>query len=627
MLFDIAGRVPRPQVQPLVAGDPVELGGYEIRGRIGSGGMGAVYLGATRSGRLLAVKVIHPESTGDQEFRARFRREVSAATRVRSRRTAAVIDFDVDAAVPWLATEYIAGPTLAQVVAAHGALPDDAVRELVAGLAEALEAVHREGLVHRDVKPGNVILGPDGPVLIDLGIVAESEATSLTTTGLQPGTPQYMSPEQARGVAVGPASDVWSLGAVGYLAATGRAPFGTGTLAALTYRIVHDEPALAPVPDALRGLIQACLAKDPAARPAPPALLRSVTGPAPGADLPLYRAPEPTGTGTLDDPTQLRTGTAVADSGTTVPDGRPGGTGLSRSRRGLVVVLAAAGLVLAAGGGAAAWHFWGGGGEPSPVAERSAGATDEPSSEAGDRAGEKKPGDEQGKKKQSPKPSSSPSPSSVPTSSTTPASNTTPLPRDPGQEPAGPKTFGTGTVTVAGEVRVGATLTAQPSGWKPEPASRECRWTVGGAAGALGPCSYAVTIGDVGKAIQVELAGSRDGYQRSSVRTVVTQSVPQPQVAQPRCSIYWTAGKVYKGWFGHCDVEQLEGVTYRWQWRDAATGQIVSKNDYETGPRAWIPGTHAGKDVICVVTATREGWRSSESKAAATLPTEWRASA
>lgn len=362
VLSDIAGRVSSGPVQPLSARDPREIGGYEIRGRIGSGGMGAVYLGATRSGRDLAVKVIHPERTDEHEFRARFRREVSAATRVRSHGTAAVIDFDVEAPMPWLATEYVTGPTLARVVAEFGPLPEDAVRELVAGVGEALQAVHRHGLVHRDVKPGNIILGPDGPVLIDLGIVAEAEATSLTTTGLQPGTPQYMSPEQAKGEPVGPATDVWSLGAVAYLAATGRGPFGTGTLATMTYRIVHDEPAVVDLPYALRPLIAACLAKDPAARPTPSALVRSAVGPAPGADLPMHHpAPIPT-VPEPDEPTHLGAAAApgigapvVAAAPWPAASPVPQRDARRRSRRGLVVGLVTAGAVVLGGGGAAAW--------------------------------------------------------------------------------------------------------------------------------------------------------------------------------------------------------------------------------------------------------------------------------
>ncbi|MEP9384071.1 serine/threonine-protein kinase [Nocardioides sp. KR10-350] len=253
--------------QPLEPGDPAVLGGYEIRARLGAGGMGQVYLGVTATRRRLAVKVVRPELVEDPEFHRRFRREVDAAQRVRGLFTAAVIDADPDGPRPWLATEYVPGPSLATVVAEHGPLPPASVGALVAGVAEALQSVHRAGLVHRDLKASNVLLGPEGPCVIDFGVARAVDATSLTRSGRPVGTPQYMAPEQARGETATPATDVWALGVLAYVAATGRRPFGSGNESALLYRVVHEEPDLAGCPDYLRHLVAACLAKDPALRP------------------------------------------------------------------------------------------------------------------------------------------------------------------------------------------------------------------------------------------------------------------------------------------------------------------------------------------------------------------------
>ncbi|MFD8424249.1 protein kinase [Streptomyces sp. NPDC059466] len=257
-------------MQPLGVDEPTVVGPYRLLGRLGSGGMGRVYLGRSAGGRTVAVKIVHPHFALDEEFRARFRREVEAARRVGGAWTAPVLDADPEAPVPWVATGYAAGPSLAAAVADTGPLPVASVRVLGAGLAEALGAVHVLGLVHRDVKPSNVLLTLDGPLLIDFGIARATDGTaSLTSTGVSVGSPGYMSPEQILGKAVTGAADVFSLGAVLVYAATGESPFPGDSSAALLYKVVHEEPRLGSLEGELRDLAAACLAKNPDGRPAP----------------------------------------------------------------------------------------------------------------------------------------------------------------------------------------------------------------------------------------------------------------------------------------------------------------------------------------------------------------------
>ncbi|MFH8237045.1 serine/threonine-protein kinase [Streptomyces sp. NPDC018321] len=257
-------------MQPLDVDEPTAVGPYRLLGRLGSGGMGRVYLGRSAGGRTVAVKIVHPHFALDEEFRARFRREVDAARRVGGAWTAPVLDADPDARVPWVATAYAAGPSLTAAVTDGGPLPDHSVRALGAGLGEALAAVHDLGLVHRDVKPSNVLLTLDGPLLIDFGIARATEGTaSLTSTGVSIGSPGYMSPEQILGKGVTGAADVFSLGAVLAYAATGEPPFPGDSSAALLYKVVHEEPRLGTLDGEVRDVVAACLAKDPSARPAP----------------------------------------------------------------------------------------------------------------------------------------------------------------------------------------------------------------------------------------------------------------------------------------------------------------------------------------------------------------------
>ncbi|MFE6720311.1 protein kinase [Streptomyces albidoflavus] len=260
-------------MEQLGPGDPQHIGAYRLQARLGAGGMGQVYLARSERGRTVAVKLVRRELAERAEFRDRFRKEVAAARRVGGAWTAPVLDADTEAEVPWLATGYVAGPSLQSVVASHhGPLPERSVRILGAGLTHALKDIHAAGLIHRDLKPSNVLLTIDGPRVIDFGIARALETTAdaaLTRTGAVVGSPGFMAPEQVRGDRVTPAADVFCLGSVLAYAATGALPFGTATsgVHALMYRIAQEPPNLADVPENLQDLIGACLAKNPEDRP------------------------------------------------------------------------------------------------------------------------------------------------------------------------------------------------------------------------------------------------------------------------------------------------------------------------------------------------------------------------
>ncbi|MFI8521648.1 protein kinase [Streptomyces sp. NPDC085481] len=266
-------------MRPLDASDPESVGGgrYRLVGRLGQGGMGVVYLGRSQSGRAVAVKVVRPELSTDPGFQRRFAREVAAARQVGGFHTAPVVDADPEGDPAWLVTAYVPGPTLRAVLDEVGALPADTLTVLAAGLAEALEAIHRAGVVHRDLKPANIIVAEDGPRVIDFGIARALDGTAaLTQTGFQVGTPGYLAPEQLTGGTITPAVDMFALGVV-LCQAAGGSPFGDGSTAAWLYRVVHEDPDLTAVPEALHGAVRSCLAKDPLRRPTPSALLAGLT--------------------------------------------------------------------------------------------------------------------------------------------------------------------------------------------------------------------------------------------------------------------------------------------------------------------------------------------------------------
>ena len=379
-------------LEGLTAGDPAYIGRFRLLGVLGSGGFGRVFLGQSDDGRQAAVKVIKPELAADPEFRARFKREVAAAAKVSGQFTARLVDADVDSTEPWLATAYIPGPTLREAVAARGPFPADSVRALAAGLSEALAAIHAAGLVHRDLKPDNVLLAYDGPRVIDFGIARSAGASTMTATGVLMGTLAYMSPEQVTGAAVGPASDVFSLGSLLVFAATGQGPFGDGTVPQLLYRVAHETPNVDQVPPETRPLIERCLAADPGQRPTPSELLAYLGAATPTAgwlartvslEVPPSGAPRTapiTGPKAGADDTRPRQ-RVIGQQGLAHPVGQsPAG------RRKLLAAGVAAVVVVGLAAAFGASHFRShvvasGGGTPGPSAAASQGAA--PSKSAG----------------------------------------------------------------------------------------------------------------------------------------------------------------------------------------------------------------------------------------------------
>ncbi|WP_243744987.1 serine/threonine-protein kinase, partial [Streptomyces hainanensis] len=260
------------RVRPLGAGDPRALGEYRVLGRLGTGGMGQVFLGRTPDGRTVAIKLIHPHLAHEPEFRRRFRQEVAAARRVSGEWTMPVLDSDTEGELPWLATGFVPGPSLTRVVEElHGPLPEFTVWRLAEGLASALGAIHGVGVMHRDLKPSNVLITLEGPRVIDFGIARAADASIATRTGIAVGSPGYMAPEQVRGERLTEASDVFGLGAVLAYAVTGNGPFGDRDSAAhtLMHRVIAEPPDLTGLAGPLRDLVERCLDKDPARRPTP----------------------------------------------------------------------------------------------------------------------------------------------------------------------------------------------------------------------------------------------------------------------------------------------------------------------------------------------------------------------
>ncbi|MFR9799326.1 serine/threonine-protein kinase [Streptomyces sp. MS06] len=328
--------------------DPRVVGSFRLHRRLGAGGMGVVYLGSDRKGQRVALKVIRPDLAEDQEFRSRFAREVSAARRIRGGCTARLVAADLEADRPWFATQYVPGPSLHDKVVDEGPLGAADVASVGAALSEGLVAVHEAGVVHRDVKPSNILLSPKGPRIIDFGIAWATGASTLTHVGTAVGSPGFLAPEQVRGAAVTPATDVFSLGATLAYAAMADSPFGHGSSEVMLYRVVHEEPQLHGVPDALAPLVRTCLAKDPDDRPSTLELslrlkeiaTREAQGLGEGRP-PAPRAPEtgrpasrPADTGGYPERTSHRTQAQPGGPVTPAPRGSGAGRGGTPSRGG-----------------------------------------------------------------------------------------------------------------------------------------------------------------------------------------------------------------------------------------------------------------------------------------------------
>ena len=277
------------EFDPLEPGDPSTVGGYPLRARIGAGGMGRVYLSFTPGGRPVAVKLIRGELASDPEFRERFAREVSIAQQVNGIHIAQLIDSGSDQGVPWLASAYVAGPSLAQVISACGPLPPATVLALAGRIAESLAAIHATGMVHRDLKPGNILLDESGPKVIDFGIVraATPTATGRSSHRTFIGSPPFMAPEQIRGRKVTPATDVFALGATVYYLSTGESAFQADFADGVLYRVMHDEPDYEACPEQVRELIRACLRKEPEERPTTQRIIEGCRAAGVGPQAPL----------------------------------------------------------------------------------------------------------------------------------------------------------------------------------------------------------------------------------------------------------------------------------------------------------------------------------------------------
>ncbi|MDN0197985.1 serine/threonine-protein kinase [Streptomyces sp. S.PNR 29] len=335
---------------------PEYAGHYRLESCLGSGGMGVVHLARSTSGMKLAVKVVHAQYARDPEFRGRFRQEVRAARRVSGAFTAPVVDADPEAERPWMATQFIPGPTLSEHVKRNGPMDAAQLRRLTAGLAEALRDIHRVGVVHRDLKPSNVLLAEDGPKVIDFGISRPKDSELRTETGKLIGTPPFMAPEQFRRPReVGPAADIFALGSVLVHAATGRGPFDSDSPYIVAYQVVHDEPDLHGVPEELAPLVRSCLAKEPEERPTPDELMRELRSVAASYDTQTFIPAQRTGGAEEERETDGAGGSPEPEPRVTEPERRLG------RRLGMRAALGAGAIGLAVVGVLASVQLFGGG--------------------------------------------------------------------------------------------------------------------------------------------------------------------------------------------------------------------------------------------------------------------------
>ncbi|MGH3352150.1 MAG: serine/threonine-protein kinase [Nocardioides sp.] len=609
---------PQPGEQPLLPEDPREVGPYALSGRLGRGGMGVVYLGRSADGTLVAVKVILPELAADQSFRRRFAREIESAMRVRSRFTARLLAADAEADQPWLATEYVPDPPLNRRVGPHAALPEVDVRKVVDGTARALRAIHAAGLVHRDIKPGNILYGTGDPCVIDMGIARSVDDTALTQTGRNVGTVGYQAPEQLRTGTFSSAVDIWGLGLVAFVCATGKWPY-EGEIGSMGHLLDGKEPDLALCPDYLRPLVQACLALDPAARPAAADIVtadgnwdRLGSLVSLEADTEVRSAPFDTGeegpTAPAAEPEQSPA--AASEQAPQAPQAPtrsetddPKGTRrfkVMAAAVAAIAVLASVGVVFAItrgpGSGTALDPAASGGGSAGSSASPSPGESG--SGEviaAPDASGS--PGGKHGT-------SAGPGEEKTDGSSTGPPSTAKPS--------SGPKTFDVGTVTVSGRAKYGSRLTASASGWSPAPTNATCVWYRDNSRLSTdGSCAYTVQSRDVDHRIKATLTGRASGYQPADRSSAYTSTVTKPWLDMPAPSLSGTArvGKSVT-----CSTTGQSGVTYRIKfYRRTASGPVQFGGTREKAtPRssATVPKAAKGRKIYCTMHGIKTGYKS-----------------
>lgn len=354
-------------VGPLLPDDPVRLGRYELVGRLGEGGQSVVYLGRRDDGTQAAVKLLRERFSRDPEGRARFERELRMIGRVAGFCTAQVLDADISGDQPYVVSEYVPGPSLSGLVGEQGPRTGTDLDRLAIGTVTALAAIHRAGILHRDFKPSNVLMGPDGPRVIDFGIARALGSSSARGSGVM-GTPSYMAPEQVSDGELGTGVDMFTWAATMLFAATGRHPFGNDTISAVFNRILHYEPDLSALPESLRGAVASCLAKDPAARPEAQEVLLNLLG----GETTAEQGDEGTLiTGADFARTPPAAGRVTTDSGGTSPAERQPTVPSPRRRRALGIAAAVAAPLLALTAAGTAWALLSDGSGKSPAAAES----------------------------------------------------------------------------------------------------------------------------------------------------------------------------------------------------------------------------------------------------------------
>jgi serine/threonine protein kinase len=521
--------------------------------------------------------------------------------RVRSRFTARLLAADAEAAQPWLATEYVPDPPLNRRVGPHTALPEADVRKVVDGTAQALRAIHAVGLVHRDIKPGNVLYGDGDPCVIDMGIARSVDDTALTQTGRNVGTFGYQAPEQIRTGTFSSAVDIWGLGLMAFVCATGQWPYA-GEIGSMGHLLSGEQPDLDRCPDYLRPLVRACLATDPAARPTAEDIVAT------GGDwtrLSSYVS--------LAAPTEVRPRRFDTDDERAAPEAPGPGQVQTRQetdapkdtrRYKVIAAVVAAIAVLASTGVAFAITR---GSTPGPVAVDPAepGAGEDTSSSASPTAVRS----DSGEAVAAPDASTSPSDSGSPE----PDSSSPAVPSSSAAKPSsGPKTFEIGTVTVSGAAKYGSRLTAAASAWTPAPTSTSCVWYRDNSQLSTdGSCTYTIQTGDIDHRIKATLTGRASGYQAASRTSAYTSTVTKPWLDMPAPTL---SGTARVGRTVTCATTQQSGVTYRIKfYRRTDNGPVQFGGTREKAtPRssATVPKAAQGRKVFCTMHGIKTGYKS-----------------